>query len=99
MVAESLEANPEIVVQRTPSATQGLFAGHSTMSNYIFVDGHAKALKPTATVPKPAESFTDATQNNWTWKATGDRYFTGQTAATINRTYYDKMKQYQEFWK
>jgi prepilin-type N-terminal cleavage/methylation domain-containing protein/prepilin-type processing-associated H-X9-DG protein len=26
-----------------------LFAGHSGMTNYVFADGHAKALKPTAT--------------------------------------------------
>jgi prepilin-type N-terminal cleavage/methylation domain-containing protein/prepilin-type processing-associated H-X9-DG protein len=99
LVAEALEVNPEVVVQRTPSKTQGLFAGHSTMSNYIFVDGHVKAMKPTATVPKPAEAFVDSTQNNWIWRATGDRYFAGQNADIINKTYGDKMQQYQDFWK
>lgn len=99
MITESLEINPEIVVQRTPSKTAGLFAGHQTLSNYIFVDGHCKALKPTATVPQPTAVFTDATQNNWTWKANGDRYFSGQNATIINQTYYNKMQEYQNFWK
>ena len=31
-------------------AIDGLFAGHLTTSNYLFVDGHVKALKPMATV-------------------------------------------------
>lgn len=99
MIAESLEVNPEVVVQRVPSRTQGLFAGHQSMSNYIFVDGHVKALKPTATVPQPTASFTDSSQNYWTWKSNGDRYFAGQNAAIINQTYYNKMKEYESFWK
>lgn len=99
MIAESLEVNPEIVVQRTPSKTQGLFPGHMTMSNYVFVDGHCKALKPTSTVPQPTAAFTDTTQNYWIWKATGDRYFASQNASIINQTYGSKMLEYQTFWK
>lgn len=98
-IGESLEVNPEVVVQRTPAKTQGLFPGHQTMSNYIFLDGHTKALKPTSTVPQPTAVFTDSTQNYWTWKAGGDRYFASQNAAIINQTYYNKMLEYQNFWK
>ena len=38
-------------------ASETVWAGHSSMSNYLFCDGHVKSMKPTAT---------DSTVNMWT---------------------------------
>ena len=40
-----------------------LFAGHGGLSNYLFVDGHVKALRPFATLPAPCGT---APANLWT---------------------------------
>ena len=47
-VAESTSTDPEINIDDRDMVGQ-LFAGHSGASNYLFVDGHVKALRPLQT--------------------------------------------------
>ncbi|HVK04474.1 MAG TPA: DUF1559 domain-containing protein [Armatimonadaceae bacterium] len=103
--SESVELAPEVVVFRSGTgsnlSTSGLYAGHNGMSNYVFCDGHAKALKPSATVPKPTEPFADSTQNYWAWQVPSPYLgnFPGTTAANVNQRYHDWMKGYEAFYK
>ena len=49
--------------------TNGLFAGHTDMTNYLFIDGHCKALKPTQTAsltPTPFNMWGDFADNQTT---------------------------------
>ena len=41
-----------------------LYAGHATLGNYLFVDGHVKALKPLATISRAMGG--SGAVNNWT---------------------------------
>ena len=43
----------------------GLFAGHTSMSNYLFVDGHVKSMRPLATLDKTDGGGNDI--NLWRW--------------------------------
>jgi prepilin-type N-terminal cleavage/methylation domain-containing protein/prepilin-type processing-associated H-X9-DG protein len=44
----------------------GLFAGHTTFSNYLFADGHVKTLKPLATIGSDEGGTGPAGVNYWT---------------------------------
>lgn len=49
----------------TPATTNGnLFAGHTGMSNFLFMDGHIKAMKPLATLDSADGG--SGTVNMWT---------------------------------
>ena len=50
------------VLNHYTGANHDLYAGHNTMCNYLFCDGHAKAMKPLATVG----SCGGGTVNMWT---------------------------------
>jgi len=51
ILEETNEAYPDInVLNHFSGFNQDMFAGHTTMSNYLFCDGHVKALKPLATL-------------------------------------------------
>ena len=65
-VAESVEHNSEIVINRSNfgQGTAGLFAGHLSTSNYAFADGHVKALKPMVTVAAGASSSNPNNRDN-----------------------------------
>lgn len=95
-VTESFEGNAEIVLARTnfgiPANNEGLFASHLGTSNYAFADGHAKALRPPQTVDATSP-FTDTTTNFWV-NALPDAWF-GATAATVNDSYRQKLRQAQ----
>jgi len=54
-VAESIAYWPNVVWPDTSSddVRDNLFAGHTGVSNYVFCDGHVKALRPTATESAP----------------------------------------------
>jgi prepilin-type N-terminal cleavage/methylation domain-containing protein/prepilin-type processing-associated H-X9-DG protein len=43
---------------------KGFFNGHMSMANYLFVDGHVKALKPFATIDSTAGGISNV--NMWT---------------------------------
>lgn len=45
-----LESRFDTVMRRTDEDDDGLFAGHLTTSNFLYADGHVKALKPLALV-------------------------------------------------
>jgi len=64
-----------------PGFTGALFAGHSGISNYLFVDGHVKSLKPFATLSKADGGTADS--NYW---VTDGRSFsdTGNVNATTD---------------
>jgi len=49
-----------------PTGWNQLFAGHTAMTNYLFIDGHCKALKPTQTAsltPSPFNMWGDFNDN------------------------------------
>jgi prepilin-type N-terminal cleavage/methylation domain-containing protein/prepilin-type processing-associated H-X9-DG protein len=48
----------------TPSSPQGVLQTHSGMSNFVFVDGHVKALRPIRTVVQPDSQRTLWTTND-----------------------------------
>ncbi|MDQ3815751.1 MAG: prepilin-type N-terminal cleavage/methylation domain-containing protein [Armatimonadota bacterium] len=95
-VTESFEGNAEIVITRAsfgiPSANQGLFAGHLGTSNYLFADGHVKSLRPLQTVAESGP-FTDTSSNMWV-NALPDGWY-GSTAATVNDSYRQQLRQAQ----
>jgi prepilin-type N-terminal cleavage/methylation domain-containing protein/prepilin-type processing-associated H-X9-DG protein len=94
---ESYEANSEIVFGRAnfgiPASNQGLFARHSGLSNYVFLDGHAKAMKPLGALA--GGPFTDTSSNNWI-NTLPDGYFGSTNAQTVNESYRQKLKQAQD---
>jgi len=101
-VSESFETNAEIVFGRAnfgiESASQGLFAGHLGMSNYVFVDGHVKSLKPMQTVAVGSSSSNSVDPDNMWVHLIPDGNFTGATYSTvsqINAGYADKLGQAQ----
>jgi len=52
LVGEATIDNSELHLGRIANANGSymqMFSGHSTMANYVFADGHAKAYKPTGT--------------------------------------------------
>jgi prepilin-type N-terminal cleavage/methylation domain-containing protein/prepilin-type processing-associated H-X9-DG protein len=69
LVAESLEGNSEILLNRTETQFQarsaGPFVGHMGTSNYLFADGHVKALRPLATVP--GTTYNSPSDNYWNY--------------------------------
>jgi prepilin-type N-terminal cleavage/methylation domain-containing protein len=104
--SESVEVNPETVIFRPAQsganlAVVGMFAGHSNMTNHIYCDGHVKALRPTATVPRPNETFVDSTQNNWAFRVPGTYQLSGVSlnASNINRVYHSWMQGYDNYYK
>ncbi len=48
----------------TNIASNGVYAGHTSLSNYLFCDGHVKSLRPTATTD--ASGGGSASVNMWT---------------------------------
>jgi prepilin-type N-terminal cleavage/methylation domain-containing protein/prepilin-type processing-associated H-X9-DG protein len=89
LAAESSEALPAVVITRAaPSAatlatafpTQGIYGGHLALCNFLFVDGHVKALKPSSTIQPGV--FTDTTSNFWV--NTKPSNVASETAATKN---------------
>src|SRR5436189_260745 len=75
-----------------PSNNQGLFAGHLGTSNYVFADGHVKALKPMQTVDATSP-FTTTKSNLWV-NALPDFWY-GSTASTVNDSYRQQLRQAQ----
>jgi prepilin-type N-terminal cleavage/methylation domain-containing protein/prepilin-type processing-associated H-X9-DG protein len=55
-------------------ATNKLFAGHLNVSNYIFLDGHVKTLKPLATI---SGAGPDNKNNMWTFDNSWFRLWDG----------------------
>jgi prepilin-type N-terminal cleavage/methylation domain-containing protein/prepilin-type processing-associated H-X9-DG protein len=100
MVAESFEGNVELVFSRAnfgiPSAKQGLFASHLGTSNYLFLDGHVKSLKPLQTLAKGA----NALDNLWLYGTLGgtcadnpDQYNCSSTLSIASAYYRPKLEQ------
>ena len=51
LLCESINTSPDLVWPDTdvPSIQNAGYAGHTDMANYLFSDGHVKAMRPTAT--------------------------------------------------
>ncbi len=47
------------------NASGNLFSGHTSMSNYLFCDGHVKSMRPLATLDKADTGSNDT--NLWRW--------------------------------
>ena len=56
-VFENRLTQPDVAVDSS-SYTDCLFAGHLTTSNYLYADGHVKALKPAATIVGSVSQWT-----------------------------------------
>lgn len=97
-VGETYEGNSEIVLGRTQaqveSKTQGMFALHLQTTNFVFGDGHAKAMQPVQTVAVGSSPY----DNMWLpWAPTPadaaqytnpDKYNVASTSVAASRTYY-----------
>lgn len=70
MVTEETQGDFRIPYQTSADLCVSLFAGHSGMANWLFVDGHVKALKP---------SRTGTPVNMWIPNATGPAPSNGST--------------------
>lgn len=63
-IFEYRDANDFFVVPDQGWAVDSLFVGHLQTSNYLFVDGHVKAMRPMATIANNINLWTrDNTQN------------------------------------
>jgi prepilin-type N-terminal cleavage/methylation domain-containing protein/prepilin-type processing-associated H-X9-DG protein len=62
-VVETRERNVNLDIR--DSGSDWLWSGHMTTANYLFADGHVKALKPFATIDSAAAGSAPA--NMWTW--------------------------------
>ncbi len=49
-----------------PNHGNGIYAGHTSFSNYLFSDGHVKALRPFATLDAANGCAGSGTVNMWT---------------------------------
>jgi len=67
-VAEETKGFQDYRIVQGSCCNHGLFAGHTGFSNYLFADGHVKALRPQATLNEKNDSVAaDSTQTNmWT---------------------------------
>jgi prepilin-type N-terminal cleavage/methylation domain-containing protein/prepilin-type processing-associated H-X9-DG protein len=79
-VVESLDSEPFLDYSTAWNFTNaGLFAGHLSTSNYLFVDGHVKAYRPLQTVaPGVSASNTVDTDNMWVNVLPDRAVYTGQ---------------------
>jgi prepilin-type processing-associated H-X9-DG protein len=83
--------NFRTVPPRTDNSDDGsLFNGHLAMSNFLYCDGHVKALKPLATVT--ANCGGSSTVNQWT---RDNSEFGSGSYATVK----DNLSVPTEFWK
>lgn len=67
LVGESVGGQSELLLNQSLATMQarssGPFDGHLDTSNYLFADGHVKALRPSATVP--GDVFNSTLDNFW----------------------------------
>ncbi len=92
MVGESTTGDSiikmDVTTTNVSARSRGPWAGHlGPTANYLFVDGHVKALRPTQTIP--GAIFTSTSDNFWvnTWPGTYfDTMGTGFTALPVTTT-------------
>ncbi len=64
-VVESVYHYTDFIVTNVGTFNGGLFAGHTGFSNYLFMDGHVKAMKPLSTLDT-GDGGSNAQLNLWT---------------------------------
>lgn len=108
-VGESVESNGEIAFSRVDfgnpnmPSPQGMFAGHLGTSNFLFVDGHVKSLRPMATCSAGGD-YTTIDTNFWAdFKPTSaQKWWDGtenevSSAVGFNDTYRVKLAQVEKY--